>query len=105
MTSAEDLPHLSRPIIEPKTPLLAEDLPKLELIHRIETSMSPGSDEGYADPSTRGNCETHDGAKAREVVASRSGSVFEPCSVRGVTILSKGGGTAPHSKVGWRRGG
>jgi hypothetical protein len=41
MTSAEDLPHLSRPIIEPKTPLLAEDLPKLELIHRIETSLSP----------------------------------------------------------------
>jgi hypothetical protein len=37
----KDLPILLRPIVEPKTRLLAEDLPKLEVIQRIETSLSP----------------------------------------------------------------
>jgi hypothetical protein len=28
---------------------------------------------------------------------------FEPCSVPGLTLLRKGGGKPPHSKVGWLR--
>jgi hypothetical protein len=33
--AGKDLPILLRPTVEPKTPLLAEDLAKLEVIHRI----------------------------------------------------------------------
>jgi hypothetical protein len=41
LPAGKDLPVLLRQTAEPKTPPLAEDLPKLEVIHRIEKSASP----------------------------------------------------------------
>jgi hypothetical protein len=46
------------------------------------------------------------GAHARRTVPSCICSPrFEPYSIRALTLLGKGGGEPPHSKVGWRRSG